>query len=323
MRKRKNEEILLEQSRIGPIHPLMRGLIVCGLLVVIGLSIGSVIRYALYQPARAANPANSVRVSPTRQPVAIRYSPPTGMPLADDVRLAVSANSGEIHLNTSGLFRPLGIQGSEIAASGGSLAYLRGNQLYLYREGTEKHVAIPGFARLLAWSADGRWLAVVGREADSETVYRVDTRSLQAVPLLAVPQISGPPVSDPATGHILIAQPTADGKTRLYAVDPDHPTKHKDIATVAYRVQWITYHPSATAIAFDDSDTGGIYLLYPATGKIEPLPLVPGARRPEFSPDGTQLAFLDDYGQLYVYSFVDSTTRIAPFSRVTAADWLE
>jgi Tol biopolymer transport system component len=203
--------------------------------------------------------------------------------------------------------------------------------LIVYREGKERMISVPGAAMMPAWSADGEWLAVVSREADTDVVYRVNVATMQPSRVLSVPEIAAPPLSNPATGRLLIAERVGLKQTAFYTVDPACAAQsaqggckasRKDIATVDHAVNWASYHPSATRITFSARDDGGLYLLNTANGDITPL-VNDGhiKRRPAFSRDGAWLAYVADGDQLYVLHLEDMVSQMVALSKVASVDW--
>ncbi len=340
MRKRKNSETGFEDYSVrgGKIA------LAIGITLLAAVSIGG--GWWLFSqrptvgpllPPRYASPTRSYNPTPYLRSQAASTPSSTPAPAtmsARDARLVMGLTDGEIVTNLDGAgTRSTGLRGSDpvLAPDGHTLAYLRDRQLIVYRDGQERIVNTPGAAMMPAWSADGEWLAFVSREADADVVYRVNLASLRLSRVLSVPEIAAPPLSNPATGRLLIAERVGAKKTAFYTVDPvcgaqvvqgGCKASRKDIATVDHTVNWASYHPSATRIAFSDRDDGGLYLLNTANG--DSLPLVGDGqtrRRPAFSKDGAWLAYVAEGGQLYALHLEDMVSQLVALDKVASVDW--
>jgi WD40-like Beta Propeller Repeat len=331
MRKRKTDESTITTNR-------MLWSMSLGIVVLLALSGGTLWWFAI-RPTPI--PYNSQYYYPTRIP----YNPtsyvttpaakvPTSVPSmrTEDARFVLATVSGDILTNADGTgTRPTGLHGKDVAVApdGRTLAYVRDNGLILYRSGKEQPVGgLSGSIRMPAWSADGNVLAFVVREATADVVYRLTVDTLKASALIRVPDIAAPPLSNPATGRLLIVERLDTKVSAFYTIDPNCATdsackaSRKDIATVSRSVSWASYHPSATGIAFSDRDDGNIYMLNTANGDITPL--MTGndyKRRPVFSRDGAWLAYVTDSNQLYALRLADSTSQIVALANIASADW--
>jgi hypothetical protein len=340
MRKRKNSETGLDgySVRSGKIA------LAIGITLLTVVSIGG--GWLLFSqrpmvgplfPPRYASPTRSYYPTPylRSQAASTKTSTPSPVTMsARDARLVMGMTSGEILTNLDGAgTRSTGLRGSDpvLAPDGRTLAYLRDKQLIVYHDGQEQIVNVPGAAMMPAWSVDGQWLAFVSRETDYDVVYRVDLASLQRSRVLSVPEIAAPPLSNPATDRLLIVERVGAKKTAFYTVDPmcaaqvaqgGCKASRKDIATADHSVNWASYHPSATRIAFSDRDDGGLYLLNTANGDITPL-VEDGQikRRPAFSKDGAWLAYVSEGGQLYALHLEDMVSQTVALGQVASVDW--
>lgn len=330
MYKRKNDEVGFSWGRLGSIG-LGMGLITLFVLsasaVLWWLSRSAFDNYTFlpYATALPYKPTTYASV-PTIVP-----APVVATMRLRDARFVFSTTDGLIMTNADGAgVRSTALRGSDVtvAPDGQTLAYLRDNRLYVYHDGKEQMVKVYGNVAMPAWSADGNNLAFVVREASADVITLLNLDSMQATRLMSVAEIAAPPLSNPATGRLLIVEKLAAQKVAFYTIDPNCATQsaclqsRKDIATVWHTVSWASYHPSATSIVFSDRDDGELYSLATATGKVSPLPAIRGyKRRPAFSKDGTWLAYLNDGNQLYALRLDDNTTQIVSFANVASVDW--
>ncbi len=336
MYKRKNDEPQLSGhhwNRIG-IIALALGLIVLGVATTTAVLWLITVTPTPYHPAYTYPTTPPVYAkAPTVGPVNSGGSAAMPVLSMSEARFVISTADGTILSNPDGKgAQPTGLHGLEVVAAPDkqSLAYLRNGQLFINREGREQIVSISGNVMLPAWSADGNTLAFVMRESVGDSVYQMNIDSMQPARLLTAPEIAAPPLSNPATGRLLIVERIAPQQTAFYTIDPQCATQsacmatRKDIATVPYAVSWADYHPSATALIFSDRDAGSLYLLSTADGKIEPF-AADGVykRRPIFSRNGKALAYLNQSNELFVLNLDDKSVRLALFNSVTSADWLD
>ena len=340
MRKRKNSETGFDEySGRGGLIALAIGIALLAAVSIGGgwllfsrrPTVGPLILPRYASPTRSYNPTPYLRSQPTGAPPS---TPSPVMMSARDARLVMGMTNGEILTNADGTgTRSTGLHGSDpvLAPDGRTLAYLRDKQLIVYHDGKERIVRVPGSAMMPTWSADGEWLAFISRETDTDVVYRVNRASLQLSRVLSVPEIAAPPLSNPATGRLLIVERVGTKKTAFYTVDPvcaaqgaqgGCKASRRDIATVARAVNWASYHPSATRIAFSDRDEGSLYLLNTANG--DSLPLVNDGhtnRRPAFSKDGAWLAYVAEGGQVYALHLEDMVSQLVVLDKVASVDW--
>jgi len=332
MYKRKNDEprsMTIHWNRVATIA-LALGLIVLGVATT-----GTVLWLITVTPT----PYHSSYVYPTNPP-AYPKAPALGpvnsgasMPLMSmsEARFVISTADGTILSNPDGMgAQPTRMNGSDVVAAPNreTFAYQRNGQLFVYYGGREWNVHLNG--TMPAWSADGHTLAFIVSESLGDSLYQLNIDTMQPVRLLTVPHITAPPLSNPATGRLLIVEQTSPQQTVFYTIDPLCATQsaclasRKAIASVPYRVDWTDYHPSATALVFSERDAGNLYLLSTADGKTE-LFAADGVykRRPLFSRDGKWLAYLNQSDTLFVMNVADQTTQQTPFNHVTSMDWLD
>ncbi|MCC7449721.1 MAG: PD40 domain-containing protein [Anaerolineae bacterium] len=329
MYKRKNDE---PHPMTMPWHRMATIALALGLIVLGVATTGTVLWLITVTPTPYPTRPLVNPKAPVSAPVSSGGTAVMPLLSRDKMRFVISEGDGTIISNPDGRgARSIGVRGQDVAAApaGQSLAYLRNGQLFVNREGLEQVVNVSGMIMLPTWSADGTILAFVLRESVGDSVYQVSLDSMQPVRLLSVPHITAPPLSNPATGRLLIVEQTSPQQTAFYTIDPQCVTQsaclasRKDIATVPYRVDWADYHPSATALVFSEQDAGNLYLLHTADGKVEPF-AADGTykRRPNFSRDGKSLAYLNQSNTLLVMNLDDKTTQSTSFNGVISMDWL-
>jgi hypothetical protein len=256
--------------------------------------------------------------------------------LPEGATLMLSTTSGDLLGNepNSVWFNNTSLHGEDInvAPDGKTLAYIRSNKLYIYQNDSEHVVPIDGEAMMPAWDVSGKRVAFVIREAVGDTVYRVALRDLQPERLLTVSEIAAPPLTNPATGRLLIVEKLGVKNTSFYTIDANCATQsaceqsRRDIATIKYTVNWADYHPNAATIVFSDMDDGNLYLLFTGSGIVQEINVLKDRgykRRPAFSNDGTWLAYTNvtDGNKLYLFEMTHGAIRPVPLSNVASVDW--
>ncbi len=265
MTKRKNDEIHI-LNRTG------MAVLGLGLLTLIVISVLALWNYFRQPPISVPAP---VSVVPTASdPMAVALDANAHLPsvlIPDNARLMLSTRSGEILAFDGVNFSATGLHGNEISVSpdGKRFVYWRGPYLFLFHDGEEDKfnmTAGEGVLGRFTWSADsGTLLFIVSgldfylnrvRLSDS-----VETSSPQQMASFSA--LDGPTIIDPKTGRVLVALNEAPNKTTLYTLDLFCPIDNcmstlKQIGTIAYNVNWISYQPDGNSIAFSE-DSGNIY----------------------------------------------------------------
>jgi hypothetical protein len=330
MRKRKNDESRSISDQMGA-AALKIGLVTLAVMTLCGatwLLSGPRVDESAYR--LLYNPPTRVYPTPYLGPTSAIIPSRATLPEAE-ARFVFGLVNGDILISSGGSApRDTGLHGDSptLAPDGHTLAYVRAKQLIVYRDGSEKMVGVPGEAMMPAWSTDGESLAFVARETGSDTVYRLNLKTMQPSRLLSVSEIAAPPLFNPATGRLLIAEHTATRQTAFYTIDPDCAggckATRKDIATVDQTVNWASYHPSATRIAYSDLYEGKLYLLNTANGDVTALVIDDQyKRRPVFSKDGAWLAYVTGSGDLYALHLEDMVASLVSVSNVASVDWAQ
>src|SRR5258706_7444727 len=172
--------------------------------------------------------------------------------LPEGAQLVLSNANGEIFANEPNApqFTSLNLRGDDltVAPDGKTLAYTRGGKLFVYRDGKEQIAPVAGNPIMPAWDMTGEILAFVIHDSVGDTVYRVSTKTQEVSRLLTVSQIVAPPLTNPATGRLLIVEKVDTSKTDFYTIDPNCATQgaciasRREVATVAHAVNWADYH---------------------------------------------------------------------------------
>lgn len=317
MYKRKNSETRLVGENFGAT------LIVVGLLALITFSVGGTWLWATTPKGNVMPTTLNLNTYNTPYPLHPTQVPALSVKIDTfpTQRLVIGATDGGIMTDDGSALLPMNVQGSDpsLAADGKTLAYVRDHQLYLYQNGKEQLIKVPGNGVLPSWNADGSALWFVSRQSSGDTIYRLRLKDMQLFSLLTVPQLVAPPLSNPATGRILIVEKLDGPKTAFYTIDPLCATPgmcfatRKDIGTVDHEVSWADYDPNATQIVFSSRTDGNIYLLATATGKVTPLVTdTIYKRHPVFSIDGKWLAYLSQADQLYLLRLDNSSENNVP-----------
>jgi hypothetical protein len=251
--------------------------------------------------------------------------------LPDGTRFVMSMESGGMRLGPLAALDHYPLSAEYVASNTqGTWAYTRTGDLFVrHGEQEQRHTLPNGHqAEKPTWSADNKAIAFLGHAARADagrvTVYWLDLTAPNPTPraLHSAYGILAPPVANPATGHLVIAEWAGGDSTALHMLDPKNPILQKPFAVIPYAVDWLSYHPSATGIAFSDKYSGGLYLLSPATGQVTSV-LTGGKARtmPTFSPDGTQLLYLIS-GQPAIYDLTLKSEQLLPLYSVSSIDWL-
>ncbi|MEP7285543.1 MAG: hypothetical protein ABI947_07225 [Chloroflexota bacterium] len=335
MYKRKRGEYIAGVSLFNTIWLSLIGVGLCLLMLI---SVGAMWQWVTEEHF-SAPPIPTVRAvqRPAVGPVAtsVPVNPNVSLLLPEGARLILSSANGDIFANEANgtAFVKSLLHGSEVtvAPDGRTLAYTRSGGLYIYRAGREETVSISGNIIMPAWNATGDGLAFVLREANGDSVYRVPLDSLQPVHLLTVPEIVAPPLTNPATGRLLIVEKLGAKQTIFYTIDPDCTTQidcaksRRDVAMVNRAVNWASYHPNAASLVFSDLDDGNLYLLLTGSGDVQPVVMDSGyKRRPTFNKDGSWLAYVNvtDGGKLYVFRISDKHIYSIPFGSIASLSWV-
>lgn len=344
-RKRKNDERY--EPNWG--ERFIFSVIGLGLMLIAAFSIGSLWwwdqRPAFSDPITGeadhgngkVNPQPRVPVRPTLAPHVL----PRQVQMPSAGSLVLAQTNGSLALHVDGEVRPLGVQGRDaVLAPDGSrrVAYVRDARLYLFHDGTEQAIEVEAAAGgaaeavMPAWNADGSALLFVMRGAAGDSLHRLsftpDRAGHALRRLLTVPRLVTPPITNPATGRILIAEPTAPAGTTFATIDPNCANHAACIssrhvfATVAAAINWADYHPSTTHLAVSAGGDGRLYLLSTATGRMEPVPGAErGKQRPTFDTTGQYLAYTGSSGQLYVTPLANLAEQWLWRTDVYSVDW--
>lgn len=333
-RKRKNEERLpFWQVPLGLALTAAEQIVMLIGLITIGVA--GALAIALWADGR-----RQIVLTPppswNRPPIVTARAPEAGLStprvyvpsqLPEGVHLVLVTTQGDILSNpTSADLKATTLKGDDAALSpdGRTLAWTRAGKLYiesLTSGSAIRQIELPGMALMPAWNSDGSALAVVSRETTGDAVYQLPIETFSPIRLLSIIEIGAPPAANPATGRLLIAERMADKQTAFYSIDPACAVQHtcqtdqRMIGIVPRAISWAAYHPNATSLVIADRDDGQLYQVATADAQVTPL-ILDGLykRRPAFSHDGKQLAYISSTNELYVVQLDTMSTQV--FSRV-------
>ncbi len=324
-RKRKNDETLLPKLFRLMLNSVQRILTITGLVTVLVLAILTLLIWPLYRP-----PVSNM----------YRYSTETPIPnqaLSADIRLVLATARMAVFTNeATGVFHHLSTYALTMSYSPDHrwLTELgRGSVRLTSREPTnqelfERFSQFSGDALMPTWNADSDTFMFVARRGDSYILYSLSIKNPTVlVPRLIVPKLLAPPLFHPATGRILIAQPTNSGQTQLDTMNPNCTgpdscmASLRSLATIPYLIDWATFHPNATTLIV--SSMGKLYTVATASGNVTPF-LDDGSSKfhPVFNRDGTLLAYLSG-NKVHIVRLSDSSVIHLTFDDITSVEWAD
>lgn len=180
---------------------------------------------------------------------------------------------------------------------------------------------------ILAWGGDGEHVYYYTHThlESSHILHRASVQSDSTWDMITVKSLPIPPIFDPATGRILIADWDGDkGTNTLFTIpadcvgDAQCRSQKQVIATFTHAISSAAYHPSAMYLAYSDFPDA-IYLLNIRDGGTQ---FVARGTHPAFSPDGTQLAFLNGSGNIQLMDLSDMTVLDLEIPALSVA-WME
>ena len=128
------------------------------------------------------------------------------------------------------------------------------------------------------------------------------------------------------TGNLLLAVSQAAKKTEFATIDPlcveDECQQTTSLGIVPYEVTSISFLPDGSAIAFSEKG-GNIYLFSISNGNVSPL-IVDKTHKSHIavSGDGSRIAYLDDFHQLYIVNLKDKSVQSYSGLKVQNVNWL-
>lgn len=231
----------------------------------------------------------------------------------------------DAHLSTKSGYHAFNMPADAVALSpdGYTLAVLHNGGVSIRLPDRTIHAIAAPSARHMAWDLSGARLYI----ATHDSLYRYDVAASQLQPVLHGVALVAPPVSNPATGRILIAEINAD-QTTLRSMDARCATPQcaensfRLIASVPFFVTWADYHPSATAILLTAAGSPHLILLRTGNGQVETLTTAhPFPRQAMFSPNGQFLAYVDQQDRLMMANVQTPDVTGAALFDVRAFAW--
>jgi hypothetical protein len=306
MIKRKNDDLLPAWSIAEWLYV---GFLVAGMLLLSVISVGATWSWLVrgnwwngrgqYSPAPA-----STRRAIVEAPLQVVARDPVALSTLATSPYAWAGTHGDGHLSAADghqIFRLLA-QAVALSPDGHTLAVRNGGGLSIrQRDGSITALNLVA-VRFMAWNVSDTQLAI----ATTDALYRYELASARLDVLIDGIQLVAPPISNPATGRILIAE--LDGsQTMLRSMDANCATPScarnslRMVARVPFQVTWADYHPGATAILLCAADGPDLYLLHTGDGRIDTLSTAANyPRQPLFSPDGRSFAYVDQQHRVIV-----------------------
>ncbi len=230
------------------------------------------------------------------------------------------------------VFEPTGLKGDDVSAAPDrkTLAYFRGDRMWIYQDGAEASFNLIGPTQSNPiWSQDVQMMIFDTITERGTEIIRsgIGTRLIDGVnSATRMSNVFVPPIFDPMTGNLLLAVSQTGKKTEFTTVDPlcveDECQQTRSLGTVPYEVTSISFLPDGSAIAFSEK-SGNIYLFSISTGNVSPLIVNKTHKsRIAVSGDGSRIAYLDDLQQLYILNLKDKSIKSYSGLKVQNMNWL-